>query len=108
SKTRNILGNLRHIILLRVRNPILNDGCTRSRRLVLFRLSWTELDIKSKVPPQLESSNHRVDADSLAPTAETLIAALTESFVLSAGVDETKAILEDYVPREDECLTSDS
>nr|GFA47313.1 retrovirus-related Pol polyprotein from transposon TNT 1-94 [Tanacetum cinerariifolium] len=33
SKTRNILGYLRHIFLLRVRNLILNDGGTRSRRL---------------------------------------------------------------------------
>nr|GFB77621.1 hypothetical protein [Tanacetum cinerariifolium] len=32
SKTRNILGNLWHIILLRVRNLILNDGSTWSRR----------------------------------------------------------------------------
>nr|GEV64653.1 zinc finger BED domain-containing protein RICESLEEPER 2-like [Tanacetum cinerariifolium] len=55
-----------------------------------------------------ESTFGRVDADSLAPAAETLTSTLTESFVLSAGVDETKARLGDYVPREDECLTSDS
>nr|GEZ81078.1 hypothetical protein [Tanacetum cinerariifolium] len=32
SKTWNILGNWRHIFLLRVRNLILNDGGTRSKR----------------------------------------------------------------------------
>nr|GFD20764.1 hypothetical protein [Tanacetum cinerariifolium] len=46
--------------------------------------------------------------DNLVPTTETLTATLPESFVLSAGVDETKARLGDFVPREDECLTSDS